>query len=369
MKGRALSTLVVIVVLLAGCTGGTTTADAPTSTPTDAATTTVDAATTATTADSTTTQAATPATTQPTTHAGAYNPWGKDTLTVGVSDALDAPPDIRPLTEDAVDYWNDNMDATLYDIELVYRPDDPDPDIRVKLVQTVGSCWSDDDAGSLGCAPVTKPGTTPADTQFVEIAAGYGPNSTRETIKHELGHVLGLEHGDEPADVMAAESEALPYKQPSVRDRDHPWYWNTTNVYVDTGNVSARDARELRDAAQYAFDYYENGAEGYAPDGFGYVLVENRSKAHVVVSVVDEASCRDGGGSCQIRWGTSTDSREDVLNYWTYQRIELHDTDADTWSWRIAAHFGFVMGAESFEDLPPALATDDWDERRGDWWR
>lgn len=366
------ASLVVIIVVLAGCAGspvpdagapGATTAPDVSTTDTPSQSRTHDASTTTPVTHETT---AVSRTTQP--PAEPANPWGKATLTVGVDADAGTDPDIRALTADAVEYWNDHSGAARYPITLEYRPDHPDPDIEIRAVDAIETCGGEPGDRFLGCAPVIEFGTQARDTEVARIVTGYTPADTRETIKHELGHLLGLRHGDGPGDVMAAESVAVPLREPSVDERENPWYWNTTHVYVDTENVTASDARRLREATEAAFEYYEDGADGYAPDGFEYVIVTNRSRADVVVRSVYEPACTTGSGSCQLRWGTSTDARDGVANYWTYQVIELHDVDEETWSWRVAYHFAWVLGAERVEDLPAPLRGDDWDDVTGDWW-
>lgn len=355
--------LLAVIVVLAGCTGG-----APgTDTPDDSSIAQTSTVVTTTAAPTATERSTTRRETTHTATPGVSNPWGKQTLVVAVRQPNGTQPDLRLLTQDAVAFWNAHSDDARYPITLEYVPDADNPDIVVRGVDDIAECGDGDHSVYLGCASVLEFGTRADSTEVARIATGYTANGTRETITHELGHLIGLGHGDGPGDVMAESVNAVPLREPSVRERDNPWYSDRTKVYVHSGNVSARDLDELRAATEYAFGYFEAGADGYAPENFTVEYVDRQREADVVVRVVDEASCTDGAGSCQLLWGISTDAREDVLNYWTVQVIELHDVDEDTWSWRIAYHFAVVFGAESVSEYPDPLRTDEWDERRGDW--
>ena len=106
--------LLCIILALAGCAGTPLPDTGP------AETTTVHEASTETTSQTRTQETTTVApasqdttadslTTRPMTETA--NPWGKDTLTVGVDADAGTDPDIRALTRDAVAYWNDHGDA------------------------------------------------------------------------------------------------------------------------------------------------------------------------------------------------------------------------------------------------------------------
>ena len=141
----------------------------------------------------------------PTTEESVDNPWGKLTLNVTV----DGDGYMKDSTEEAVGYWEKNVDEYTPH-EVSFRMSDTDPDIVVEPVDEIGACGhvaSLPDA--LGCAPLINSSRAPA-TAEVRIVSGYSRNTTVRVIKHEMGHVLGLSHGDEPADIMSAETAAKP---------------------------------------------------------------------------------------------------------------------------------------------------------------
>lgn len=141
----------------------------------------------------------------PTTKDAVENPWGKRTLNVSV----DGNGYMKNSTEEAVGYWEKNVEEYTPH-EVSFRMSDTDPDIVVESVDEIEACGhvarlSD----ALGCAPLINSSQAP-DTAEVSIVSGYSENTTVKAIKHEIGHVLGLSHGDEPADTMSAESVARP---------------------------------------------------------------------------------------------------------------------------------------------------------------
>ncbi len=75
------------------------------------------------------------------------------------------------------------------------------PDIVIAYVDTPESCSDVENYSErvLGCAPLIRPGnriSRPATAYVVAADRPYG--SVRTTTKHELGHILGLDHDDEP---------------------------------------------------------------------------------------------------------------------------------------------------------------------------
>lgn len=216
---------IALVVVLAGClsTGGPTTSTqnptatqtvTATATPTEELTPTATATSTpartpTATPTETPTETATPtATPEPTPDAD--NPWGTHTITVSLHPEGTQYSRFKRAVREAVAYWNEHDDEYgSYQIQFNYVGEDvEDPDLKIVLKDDVTWCGSENPRW-VGCAPFIDDSVrVPADYTVNVTVESYSDYCyTYTTAKHELGHVLGIEHGEEPMPTMAAEAE------------------------------------------------------------------------------------------------------------------------------------------------------------------
>ncbi len=129
------------------------------------------------------------------------NPHQQTTLTVGVNYTDDGIVDQSDQIKAAFDYWEANsMEYSGYPIVYEFEPDETDPDVILEFTNNISVCGSTWNPRTIGCAPVvTSPYFGPLE---VSIKSSYDPAATEWILKHELGHTLGLEHGDDPEDIM-----------------------------------------------------------------------------------------------------------------------------------------------------------------------
>ncbi len=131
------------------------------------------------------------------------NPWGAGAVVVAVEQDVDARSGFVELVREGLEYWERNAGTYAgYGIEYALRANADDPDVLVRLVDSIDECGDvghEDDIA--GCAPLVE--DVAPDDVTVEIVDGYGDEPTLAVVKHEIGHTLGLDHDDEPKDVMS----------------------------------------------------------------------------------------------------------------------------------------------------------------------
>lgn len=129
--------------------------------------------------------------------------WESTIVTVGNAGLLDQVDDADDLIERALDYWSGNAEEYLdHPADFEYVPEGEDQDILVEFLEQVTGCDVDHDGEIAGCAPYLEDQSVP-DGVTARIEVQAEAEDTLDTIKHELGHVLGLGHDDEPQSLMS----------------------------------------------------------------------------------------------------------------------------------------------------------------------
>lgn len=293
------------------------------------------------------------------------NPWGESTLTVAINNTANDSRDFRPHVEHALDYWSNVSEEHLgFSVEYDLEPNASDPDLVIRFVEQIGECANV--TQPAGCAPfLTEPGHVSRPVTMA-VVGSYSNESTRLIVKHELGHTLGLNHSDEPQDVMAPTSQLDTLPQPNATERELPWDDSNFTVYLDA--ESADDSEAVREQVRSAFDYYADGANGTVPENVTYEFVENRTDADVVVNVTDDLPCRDTRtGSCGRVHGNDPDG-DGALERYDELRISLSAIDADAVGWHVGYWFGYGFGFEDESEWPDAFRNATYEDRRGEWW-
>ncbi|WP_416840087.1 matrixin [Haloferax sp. DFSO52] len=371
---RGLPVLFVLLVALAGCTAPALPGDgSPVTTPietpseTPATTESETPPTTTTTAPESTetaTQTATPTAQATTTYppASGYGPWGSDPVIVDVEAPNDGR-DYETLVREATVFWEQNDARYLgYEIEYAVDSDARNPDIIVQFSDEIPECSGQADA--VGCAPYITDRRQIERPATVYVKTGFGDDSTVEITEHELGHTLGLAHGDEPASLMNSTGILYTLPRTNATEKAFPWDDPEFTVYVD--DSGSTDPAEARDQIQHAFDYFEAGAPGM-PDNLTYTYVDDPEDAEVRISFAEESPCGEGAASCAAVSGYDPDG-DDALE--TYDRFEvvLVDLDTDAVGWHVGYWTAHYLGAEDDADKPDPFRDATYSERRSEWW-
>lgn len=351
---------VAILVVLAGCSGAVQ--DGPTTT----ATTTSPTATTPTaTTNAQTTTTQTPPTTPP-----PANPWEQEVVTVAVQNHAGSDRDVTPLVNQTIQYWNEHASTYGdYEVTFVATSNTREADIVVEYVIEIEQCGYHATDATVGCASLLEKWDTAAEQETVQVVAGFSDNSTLQILKHEFGHLLGIEHGEEPMPTMKALSQHTYLSQPNATGRALPWKNNTLTVYLSTENRTYTET--VTEQVEHALAYYERGADGHVPENLSFVMTDNESAADITISFPTAVTCGDDrstAGSCGWLWGYDTDT-DRSLEY--YSRVEIrvaHQTDAEAVGWHVGYWLTTAFGLESKDELPPPFVDADYSERRSEWW-
>lgn len=138
---------------------------------------------------------------------GEKHPFAGGTVTVRVDQSTDTTHDLQAVTREALAFWETNSERYAGFGVGFDGVGTGEADLVVAYADSPRGC-SDVAVSServLGCAPVLGPDTSVPEPTVARVVAGSRPvGQILTTTKHELGHVLGLTHADEPREVMSS---------------------------------------------------------------------------------------------------------------------------------------------------------------------
>lgn len=180
------------------------------------------------------------------------HPLGGSTTTLRVDDVSECPHNLVEITRDALDYWERASPEYVgfeTEFELLTRND---PDVIIAFADEPVGCEDVQvESGEvLGCAPLVDE-THPTDQPLTArvVAADRPPGLIKRTAEHEIGHLLGLQHDDEPGEIMS--------NDPAIRI---PRY----DRRIDTWET----VRAAQGESISALDKYNDGIRAYNEEEF-----------------------------------------------------------------------------------------------------
>lgn len=138
------------------------------------------------------------------------HPFADSTLSIRIDNDSDTDHDTDRIAQEALDFWEEHSHEYVdFAVEFTVVDDD-EPDIVIVFADDPSGCASVEGYSErvLGCAPLIRPGRQVRRPVTAHVVAGNRPTGKiRVTTKHELGHIFGLDHDDEPRWIMSQHPE------------------------------------------------------------------------------------------------------------------------------------------------------------------
>lgn len=335
---------------------------------------------------------------------GPAGPWDGRLV---VAPAPGTPDRVVAALRGAAAYWRTN--ASRYagrDVDVVVVRGDrrQRADAVVHAGTQVPDCGGADEAA--GCAPVvTGAGDVPPRPVAVWVRADLDRASTRRVLTHELGHLLGIDHGSDP-EVMRRAVPLSVRPRPDATAAATPWTDPDRVLSVHVDATDAADPAAVRTQVRLALSYLEDDPPGVASD-WRFRLVEDPTGADVRVRVgtgvsaegdagaavaangdargrptngtatgsggggesvrtaaPGAADCGPAAGSCGRVVGPDPDGDGAAESY-RLLVVTVGDVEATAVGW----HAGYWLSGTLTEGRrPPPFRGADYADRRGRWW-
>lgn len=141
------------------------------------------------------------------TPADAPNPWGEETVLVSYDTYYTDDNYRADAIREAVEYWNHNAEEYGdYSVKIRLVPDQLDrADIKVTFQGDIDICGLNIGGPTAGCTKKIEADQEVSEDVrpiLLKIDGDLDECATEKVLKHEFGHIYGLDHDDEPQPLM-----------------------------------------------------------------------------------------------------------------------------------------------------------------------
>jgi len=287
-------------------------------------------------------------------------------LVVAVRNQADPSRNVTGAVADALDYWNRNVGYGDYPAQFRLVPDAANPDVVVWYNDSI-ECPHHDDA--IGCAPLLD-GPSQVDPP-VNVQLRYDPadnhRQVRNTAIHEIGHVLGITHCEQPYWVMSSTCPGPIPNAPDASERDLAWREHTISVYVDYTNVSPSERARTRAQVGHAIGYFGNASPEEFPANVTLVRANDRFSADLTVVFSAEPGCQNEQQAvCYEQRGRDFDG-DGRIEYFTNGVVRVQpNVDVSARGWYVGAALAHELAPGH---VPSVFVDASYRERHGEWWK
>lgn len=198
--------------------------------------------------------------------------------TLSIVDESESHHDLERLTREALRYWTANA-ADYAGFGVSFELTASDSDIELVFLENrndLRGCREHASQGVLGCAPLLKNGHRPTRPITVEVVVAERPyGDILVTVKHELGHTLGLTHDDEPANIMSND----------IEDR-LPEYARRTEI-LDLTEKAWNDRNDAKRVYNRSIERWNDGEYDTASSGFTSAAKAYRAVSPSIAAAAD----------------------------------------------------------------------------------